>query len=276
MLQVYSASCTAKTLAAFEMPADTVKNHLIIQAHNYDPQGFTATDATWTKMTDTWGSASDKKNFDDLFKRLGEFSVKQGAPLVVGEYGANYKGNESSRKAYAEYFVTAAAKYGIKCFWWDTGDMALFDRSAATVKYPDIVSAITSPFAASGKDSGNKDSASGQSGSSQNSGGNTGKNSGSTSAKSEKLAAPVVSGSKSGNKVKLKWSSVEGAERYRLYRYNAATKKYVLVKTLTGTSCSLKITKAGTYRFILCAAKKTDSGYKNGNYSKVIKVTIVN
>lgn len=143
MVQVYSGSCSEQSLAEFELPKDSAENHLIIQVHNYDPQSFTANDATWTTMTDIWGSIEEKQYFDNLFERLDSFSEKHGVPLVIGEFGANYKGNESSRKLYADYFVTCAEQHGIKCFWWDTGDMALFDRSNFTVKYPEIVSVIT-------------------------------------------------------------------------------------------------------------------------------------
>lgn len=142
MVQVYSGSCSEKALEGFVLPHDSAEDHLIIQTHNYDPQGFTANDATWTTMTDTWGSAADKQYFDQVFDRLERFAKEQGAPLVIGEFGANYKGNEPSRELYAEYFVTSAAKHGIKCFWWDTGDMALFDRSTCAVKYPGMVKAL--------------------------------------------------------------------------------------------------------------------------------------
>lgn len=143
MVQVYSASSSDKTLEAFSLPKDSAEGHLIIQIHNYDPAGFTSSSATWTTMTDTWGSEAEKQYFEQLFDTLKKFSEKQGAPLVIGEFGAEYKGNESSRELYAEYFVSSAAQRGIKCFWWDTGEMALFDRSSASVKYPKIVKALT-------------------------------------------------------------------------------------------------------------------------------------
>lgn len=142
MVQVYSASDSEKALKGFVLPQDSAENHLIIQTHNYDPQGFTSNNATWTTMTDEWGSAAEMQYFDRLFDRLDRFASEQGAPLVIGEFGANYKGNEPSRELYAEYFVTAAAKHGIKCFWWDTGDMALFDRSASAVKFPEMIKAL--------------------------------------------------------------------------------------------------------------------------------------
>lgn len=143
MVQVYSGSCSEMALAGFVLPSDSTLGHLMIQVHNYDPQGFTSSGATWTTMTDKWGSDAEKQYFDRMFDRLESFAKEQGAPLVIGEFGAEYKGNEPSRELYAEYFVTGAADRGIKCFWWDTGEMALFDRSSCTVKYPGIVKALT-------------------------------------------------------------------------------------------------------------------------------------
>lgn len=250
MVQVYSAATSVKTLNSFVLPTDTVKTHLIIQVHNYDPQGFTATDATWTTMTDKWGTDAEKKYFDNLFERLAKFSEKQGAPVVVGEFGANYKGNESARKLYAEYFVTTAAKNGIKCFWWDTGDMALFDRSKATEKYPEIIKKLTSVKAAETK----SDKA--------------------ETAATKRLSAPVVTVKASKNgKIKLTWTEVDGASSYRVYRYNPETGKYTRIKTTTKTACTIKNAEKGvTYRFKVCAVQKTDSGKKNGYYSKVVKI----
>lgn len=143
MLQTYSASTHPLALANFEMPEDIVQNHLIVQIHNYDPAGFTSLDATWTTLTDKWGTDEEKAYFDDLFETLGDFSDEIGAPVVVGEFAANYKGNEPARELYAEYFVTAAKKEGIKCFWWETGDMALIDRVGLKVKYPGVTEALT-------------------------------------------------------------------------------------------------------------------------------------
>ncbi|MCH5194691.1 MAG: glycoside hydrolase family 5 protein [Oscillospiraceae bacterium] len=143
MVQVYGGSVTEKALAGFVLPKDTVKDHLIIQIHYYDPQGFTFSDATWTAMTDKWGTDAEKSYMDKQLERLGKFAQSQGVPLVVGEFGADFKNNNSSRKLYAEHFVNGAAKYGIKCFWWDTGNMALFDREKCEVAHPEIVNVLT-------------------------------------------------------------------------------------------------------------------------------------
>lgn len=147
MVQVYSASTTKLALDNFVLPEDTVESHLIIQVHNYDPQGFTYPDATWTTMTDKWGTDEEKQAFDKLFEKLGKYSEQFGVPIVVGEFGAEDKDNEAPRIEYANYFVTTAAKYGIKCFWWDTAGMALFDRTNISEKFPNIIDALTEPFA---------------------------------------------------------------------------------------------------------------------------------
>lgn len=243
MVQVYSASCSEKALNGFVLPEDTANEHLIIQVHNYDPQGFTSSDATWTTMTDKWGTASEKAYFDKLFARLGKFSEQQNAPLIVGEFAADYKDNDASRKLYADYFVSTAAKYGIKCFWWDTGDMALFDRSNYTVTHPDVTEALTNVHTAA-------------------------------KAADEKLAAPVVKAAAGKNKLTLKWSAVDGADGYRVYKYDAKTKKYVKLKTVRGTSYTISSPASGSSRFIVCAVKKNGGKYVNGEFSKAVSVTI--
>ena len=74
--------------------------------------------------------------------RLADLSELHDVPVVVGECGADYKGNEESRKAYVEHYFRSACANGIKCFWWDTGAMSLFDRAACTEMYPEIIDTI--------------------------------------------------------------------------------------------------------------------------------------
>lgn len=249
MVQVYAASCAENDLKGFTLPKDTAKDHLIIHVHNYDPQAFTSSDATWTTMTDKWGSDSDKAAFDKLFARLGKFSEQQGAPLVVGEFAADFKDNDDSRKAYAAYFVTSAAKYGIKCFWWDTGEMALFNRNSCTVTHPDIVKALTK-YTADKTSSGTKASS------------------------SDKLPAPTLKAVKSTGKLTLKWTAVDGADSYVIYKYDAKTKKYAKFKTVSGTSYTIRSPKSGSYRFAVCAVKKIGGKSTNGERSKAVNVTV--
>lgn len=258
MVQVYSGSVTARSLAGFKLPEDTVKDHLIIQVHDYDPQGFTFSDATWTTMTDKWGTDPEKKYLDDQFARLDEFSKAQGAPLVIGEFAADYKNNDSYRTAYAGYFVSGAAKYGIKCFWWDTGNMALFDRKNYTVTHPDVVKALTS-YSVSKTTGSNK---------------KTSEKTSDNSSKNTKLPKPTVAAKAGADKITVKWKAVEGADHYKVFQYDTKTKKYTRIKSTYGTSCTIKDPAKGNYKFIVCAVQKTGTGNVNGEYSKAVSVSV--
>lgn len=142
MVQIYSGACGDGALENFVLPTDITEGHLIIQVHNYDPQPFTWTSVDYTESTDQWGSESEKEDVKNLFSKLAAFSQLHNVPVIVGECGADFKGNEVTRKAYVEHFFSNASEYEIKCFWWDTGDMALFDRNTCNEKYPEIIDII--------------------------------------------------------------------------------------------------------------------------------------
>lgn len=145
MVQTYSASTAVDALENFALPKDSAKEHLMVQVHNYDPQGFTWKDATWTTMTDEWGSEQEEFIIY-LCDVVGDYSDKLDVPFIIGEFGAVDKDNDEARAEYAEFFISEAGKHGIKCFWWDNGaaeDFSLFDRTAYTVLYPEVVKALT-------------------------------------------------------------------------------------------------------------------------------------
>ncbi len=143
MLQTYSAGTAAVTFENFKLPWDKAKNHLILQVHSYDPQGFTWTDATWTTMTDKWGSEAQINQIERLFRVLDKYSDSIGVPVVVGEFGAQDKSNEAERAEYAAFFIAEGAEYGIKCFWWDNGyDYRIIDRSTGKPTAPLVVEAL--------------------------------------------------------------------------------------------------------------------------------------
>lgn len=79
-------------------------------------------------------------------------------------------------------------------------------------------------------------------------------------------AAENITADVSGNTVKLKWDKVKGADAYRVFRYNAKTKKYESFRTCTKNNTSVKGLADGTYRFRVAALVK-----KNGKYSAQAK-----
>ncbi len=68
-----------------------------------------------------------------------------------------------------------------------------------------------------------------------------------------------ITATQSTSAIKLTWKKVTGATGYRVYQYNSKTGKYEKIKTLTGTSYTVKNLKAGTtYKFAIRAYAKID------------------
>lgn len=142
MVQIYSGVCGDGALDNFVLPDDSVDGHLMVQVHVYDPQPFTWTSVDYTESTDEWGTQAEREHITELFEKLAAFSERHGVPVIVGECGADYKGKEEARKDYVRHFFRCAKANDIKCFWWDTGAMALFDRESCSERYPEIISVI--------------------------------------------------------------------------------------------------------------------------------------
>lgn len=116
-----------KFLHSFVLPTDSVENRLMIQVHSYNP--------------------NYNQDINDLFIQLSMFSEVQKAPVIIGEFGSttNYIPTDYRAK-HAGNYVTRAAEYGIKCFWWDNGfEYQLFDRNNYSITQKDIIAALTNP-----------------------------------------------------------------------------------------------------------------------------------
>lgn len=94
----------------------------------------------------------------------------------------------------------------------------------------------------------------------------------SAAAAAAKLAAPTgVKVKAAANSVTLSWNKVKGASGYRVFKYNAGTKKYVKVKDVTGTSCKVTGLKAGTsYKFKITTLKKSGGKTTSQGSTKAI------
>ena len=67
---------------------DSVENHLIIEVHNYTPQGFCFNNATWTTMTAIWTPWEHEYNLRQDFDMYRRWSKKLKLPVIIGEYAA--------------------------------------------------------------------------------------------------------------------------------------------------------------------------------------------
>ena len=73
--------------------------------------------------------------------------------------------------------------------------------------------------------------------------------------------------------VKLEWKGVKGASGYKIYRYDASSKKYKIAYTTDDTSYTITGLKAKkTYSFKVAAVVKKNGKSVTGELSKVIKV----
>ncbi|MBQ6380571.1 MAG: hypothetical protein IJJ41_03085 [Clostridia bacterium] len=86
-------------------------------------------------------------------------------------------------------------------------------------------------------------------------------------------AAPTVKAGVSGKKVVLKWNAVAGAKYYRVYEYNAKTKRYItLVSKTTATALTLSNRSVGTHYYLVRAfnANNLASAFTTKNLVKAV------
>lgn len=118
---------TDDVLDSFVLPSDSVPDKLIIEVHTYD--------------------SSYNQDISELFIHLNEFSKKQSAPVIIGEFGTTESFVPSEyRTIHAGNYIARASQYGIKCFWWDDGSSyRLFDRTTYSIVENDILNALMNP-----------------------------------------------------------------------------------------------------------------------------------
>ncbi len=145
VVTTYASSSNPDIINAFKLPEDTAEGHMLMEVHNYDPQGFTWKNVGYAPERSTWGTAEDKKNMERFINTLKTKADKLGVPAIVGEFSSDNKNNEAERAEHAEYMYKTAHDSGIAVFWWDNGDAnacRIFDRKTGEITMPKIVEAI--------------------------------------------------------------------------------------------------------------------------------------
>ena len=125
IVTTHAASITDAAVNGLVLPQD---NNLIVSIHNYAPWKFTTKEYPNERRFDNKG----KEELDRQFSMLYTKFVSNGVPVIIGEFGAENKDNDSDRTAYYSYYVQTAAKYHIPCFIWDNGlstSYGLLDRT---------------------------------------------------------------------------------------------------------------------------------------------------
>ena len=147
----YDASLQGATNEYFELPQDTAENQnkILVEVHAYTPYNFALQSPSESGSTDQWSkdSTSSISEINSTMDTLYEKYVKNGIGVVIDEFGARDKDNNTqARTDFAAYYVAAARARGITCCWWDnnsfSGDgerFGIFRRRVCSFLYPELV-----------------------------------------------------------------------------------------------------------------------------------------
>ncbi len=148
-----------------KLPKDTVEGKLMVEVHYYSPYQFTLMneDADWGKRTLYWGKDNHKEGSDynatwaeeeyvkTQFMKMKTLFVEKGYPVLLGEYGANWRDvnkegedqakHDASVKDWYACVTAEAVACGMIPIVWDTnypqlGSMTMIDREKRSVYCP--------------------------------------------------------------------------------------------------------------------------------------------
>ncbi|MBR6419154.1 MAG: cellulase family glycosylhydrolase [Oscillospiraceae bacterium] len=143
MMPTYAASPDTANLNGCVLPDDP---RLIAEIHAYRPDAFAlnGTTAQFDPSTDGRGVISFMNNLDSRF-------IQKGIPVIIDEFGAVNRQNDSERAEWAKFYIETANSHGIPCVWWDNnydGDFTLLRRSDNTLVHTTVIDAIMNAAAA--------------------------------------------------------------------------------------------------------------------------------
>ncbi len=255
------AQNTPEVFDEFKLPKDEYEGHLIIDIHYYLPTSFCFPDHQVDPKyaTSEWGSEYDIWKLENDFAYINTLQEKTGAPIIIGEWGTVYKNNDDEVVEYIEAYLNQANKYGMTAFWfdpintldggifirwWDFStykdqDFGIFNRSNGKVGWTEAADAYI------------------------------------LHSYQGKLPAPKLNGTKMGNSVTLAWNDLSGAYGYRVYEYDAASKKYKQVAFISKNKKTIKNLTPGTHKFKVVPVARYKGGNKNGSASNAFKVKVV-
>lgn len=118
---------------SYQMPNDPAGKS-IVSVHYYTPWQFCT-----TNIQDTWGTASEQKQMEDLVARMKTNFVDKGIPVIIGEYAASGDDFDSC-VFFIEKFVKLCTDYGMATFLWDNGGQV--DRTTYEWRTPEYLKVL--------------------------------------------------------------------------------------------------------------------------------------
>ena len=127
-----------RNIALLSMPP--LDRNLIMTIHTYDPMNFTHQGLSWMPQFPagvTCCDAAQKKAITDVLDKAAQWSVANGYPVFVGEFGSSSKADMDSREIYTRFFRDEAGKRGIPwAFWEFASSFGLYDPVAKSWREP--------------------------------------------------------------------------------------------------------------------------------------------
>jgi hypothetical protein len=149
LINPYAASGGIGPVTALAIPADKVKDKIIVSIHSYSPYNFALNRNMEFNKWDV-NNLDDTKPITDPIDLVYKTFVSKNIPVILGEFGAMNKDNAQARAQWAEFYVSYAKEKGMPCLWWDNGVVegedaerfGLLDRHTNRFVYPEIISSI--------------------------------------------------------------------------------------------------------------------------------------
>lgn len=141
----------------FQLPEDTVEDRLMVEVHYYDPFEFALKEeggvSEWGKDAGPVKSANwgNEDYVDAQFGKLKTKFIDQGIAVLVGEFGAISRLDQTNHAAFRRYYLDYVTQQMVKNqvvpFYWDNGfsgnhGFGIFDRTNYEVLYPELLEAL--------------------------------------------------------------------------------------------------------------------------------------
>jgi endoglucanase len=158
LFTTYAASGSEQAMEGLVLPQDTAKDKIIVSYHAYVPGNFAfgGPEGTIRYNTTDW-SEEGRGSLDitDPMNRFYEKFVKNGIPVIIGEFGATNKNNEEARARWVEFYTRQAWERGMRVIWWDNATIVprdgannnnelfgLLDRRTNQIIFPKIMEGL--------------------------------------------------------------------------------------------------------------------------------------
>jgi endoglucanase len=134
------------SLETLELPEND--RNIIATFHYYEPFDFTHQGASWVEspppLGRAWPQAEDEADVEQAFSAAVQWSVEQGRPIHLGEFGAIDLAEMDSRARWTSFVVERAIESGIPFHYWEyESGFGAYDPAARTWR-PQLIEALQS------------------------------------------------------------------------------------------------------------------------------------